>query len=254
MEDLSNVTVMIPVRIDSKDRIDNLNLTIDYILGNYKTNVMVFESSAEREYFTDKNIIYKHIRDCNDNFHRTAILNMMIEESSTDVVINYDADVLLYSKAYLASYKAIDKGICEVAYPYNGMFLALDRNYHYMIKECGYAVENMPIDKITTVAHSGSVGGAFMALKSTYKKYGGENENFRAWGYEDNERMHRFTTLHGDIPRANTPLIHLEHWRGHNSSFSNSYIEDSKREFAKVGSMDKQALLSYISEWAITKK
>jgi predicted glycosyltransferase involved in capsule biosynthesis len=249
VEDLSNVTIMIPVRIDSTDRIDNINLTIDYISNNYNTNIMVFESSSERKFFRDKDIKYTYIKDDNENFHRTSILNMMIEEATTDVVMNYDADILLYSKAYSAGYRAIDKGMCGVLYPYNGTFLALSRNYHYMVKECGYAVERMPLDKVTSTVHTSSVGGAFMALKDTYKKYGGENEKFMAWGYEDNERMYRFTTLHGEIPRANTPLVHLEHWRGPNSSFENPHIENSKKELALVNSMGKQELLSYISGW-----
>lgn len=246
----TDMTVMIPVRIDSQDRISNINLSIEYISKNCDAKIMVFESSSERALYLDNtNVNYKYIKDDKENFHRTAILNMMIEEADTDVVINYDADVLLFSKAYATCYNAIYKGMCEVLYPYDGRFMALNKEYHYMVKELGYAVEKMPLDKITNVVHSSSVGGAFMALKSTYVKYGGENEKFMSWGYEDNERMHRFTTLSGEIMRANTPLIHLEHWRGPNSSFDNKFIEDSKEEARKVQAMDKDGLLKYIETW-----
>lgn len=250
-KNLDNVTFIIPIRIDSQDRIDNINLTADYILSNYDTTVMIYEYDTEKKYDAiNDNIKYKFVYDDKKFFHRTKVLNDMIDDSTTDVVVNYDADVLLPSTAYENSYMMIQSGADEFVYPYDGRFMSLDREYHWQIKEKGYKIENMNIDYITKVVHPNSVGGAFMALKDAYIRCGKENENFRAWGYEDNERYNRISKLIGrDIARVNTPLIHLEHWRGPDSSFNNPYIDESREESRRIASMDKNSLENYISTW-----
>ena len=42
--DLKDITFTIPVRIDSKDRFDNIHYIIDYLTANFDTNIIVFEN------------------------------------------------------------------------------------------------------------------------------------------------------------------------------------------------------------------
>ena len=81
----------------------------------------------------------------------------------------------------------------------------------------------------------------------TYKKLGGENENFVAYGYEDDERYFRFNLL-SSVARLNEYVFHLEHGRTKNSWFNNPYCEDNKKLWENLKVKGKESLLKYYEE------
>ena len=130
---LSEATFIIPIRIESPDRMRNVITTTAFLLENFKTNIIIKEVDKESIFqrdalpllqsvldreniFTNFNYIFEQSDD--PLFHRQRILNEMVMEANTDIVVNYDCDVILPIDSYLLAYQMITTGISDVVYPY----------------------------------------------------------------------------------------------------------------------------------------
>ena len=105
-----------------------------FLLNNFNTNIIVKEVDktsvfAERalpqleSFFGVAKV--KHIFEESDEplFHRQKVLNEMIMEADTEIVVNYDCDVILPLNSYVTAYEGIMNGTFDVVYPYgSGMF------------------------------------------------------------------------------------------------------------------------------------
>ena len=130
--DLSQATFIIPVRIESPDRLRNVVTTTAFLMENFDTNIIIKEVDEEPVFQRDAIPLLEEILDFNiwqnfnyifeksDDplFHRQRILNEMIEESDTEIVVNYDCDVILPKESYELAYKGIMDGVYDVVYPY----------------------------------------------------------------------------------------------------------------------------------------
>jgi len=270
MNDLSDVTFIIPVRIESEDRMRNVITTLCYLLENFDTRVIlkevdrssVFQESVLpqiKEYLGDKIDNLTHIFEESDpvdpTFYRMRYLNEMIHMSDTEIVANYDCDVLLPIKTYLQARDFILLGGYDVIYPYgqgpwqkkvyatDGMvsdFLSNDCQFSYLEKR--YEVDN---------AESGH---AQFIRRSSYIEAGMENENFKAYSPEDKERIHRFVTLGYNVGRIENWVYHLEHARTPNSWLTNPHMENNFKLWEFLKTLDEEELRQYYSEQKYLKK
>ena len=135
--DLSQATFIIPIRIESPDRMRNVITTTAFLLENFKTNIIIKEVDKQSVFEKEALPILEDIVDVdiweNFNFifeksdeqlfHRQRVLNEMIMQCDTEIVVNYDCDVILPKESYTLAYKGILDGIYDVVYPYGqGMF------------------------------------------------------------------------------------------------------------------------------------
>jgi predicted glycosyltransferase involved in capsule biosynthesis len=249
MIDFKDVTFIIPIRFDSDDRKRNFKITINFLEKNFDTNIIVMESdkSSNEEFVRSisSKLEYLFERDESNLFHRTKILNVMTKLSKTNIVVNYDVDVLFTLDQYVTSRFALNAG-SDFVFPYNGKFYDIKRDYFTNI-------ENGEFDKVDlnrcTLFNPNSLGGALFFNKNTYTKIGLENENFISWGHEDWERIGRIEKMGYKIFRVDGVLYHLTHHRTHNSSGSNPMYNSNGNEYGKVMSMDKKQLEEYINTW-----
>jgi hypothetical protein len=249
--DLSDLTFCIPVRIDSQDRLDNLELIVDYLKHHFQTNIIVYEDDLDSK-LMGTDLAYKvnqliFNKNESGKFHRTKILNECYKKSSTRFVANYDTDVLFVPDAYIAAVNRLRNGSCDFIFPYDGKFREISRDKISKIKQ------TMNVDWIkfedTNYIHDSSVGGAVFCNKESYRKSGYENENFVQWGFEDNERIQRWITLGMKIERTSNWLIHIEHFRSTNSSPHNESYIANQMEYTNVARMPSDVLKKYISNW-----
>ena len=247
MIDLLDVTFLIPVRIDHTDRVENLDLVVDYIFSKFDTNIFIYEEDISPKYVpkTSK-VIYKYIRTENKNLHRTKLLNMMTKHSKTPIIVNYDTDVFLYEDKYIDATNLIRSKKYDVVYPYSGKFCDVDRNPNLK-----YIKEDLTLDRVDTSKyffHPCSVGGAIFCNKEKYILSGMENENFINYGYEDQERISRFQKIGLHIYRLDGNLVHLKHYRGPNSNLNNDCSSKNEQEFKKIENMSTEEVLTYVRE------
>ena len=129
---LSEATFIIPIRIESPDRMRNVITTTAFLLENFKTNIIIKEVDKESVFEKEALPILESILDVdiweNFNFifeksdeplfHRQRVLNEMIMECETDIVVNYDCDVILPKESYILAYKGIMDNIYDVCLLY----------------------------------------------------------------------------------------------------------------------------------------
>ena len=260
--DLSQATFIIPIRIESPDRLRNVVTTTAFLLENFKTNIIIKEVDKESVFQRDALPILKDIVDVdiweNFNFifeesddplfHRQRVLNEMIAITETPIVVNYDCDVILPKKSYEIAYNSLLNGDLDVVYPYgSGNYQKQVRGDDTVVSQFLETGDYAHLDDASKI-HTSDFGWAQFFKTKVYREGGMENENFKAYAPEDKERYYRFTTLGYNVGRITDYVYHLEHARGENSWFSNPHMEDNQHEWIKLGQMTKKQLLKYYSE------
>ena len=270
--DLDKTTFIIPLRIETDDRMRNIITTLIYLTRNFNTKIIVKEVDKESVY--EREVVplleqalepemlacIHHIFEQSDEFtfHRTKILNDMLWMVDTPVVANYDSDIILPLETYINATNMISKGWVhpdaegskpvKVIYPYG-----------YGNYQCQCHVGD---NEVTNFINSGfnfeyfnghmrqwdaKYGFCQFFDTEEYKKLGGENENFVAYGYEDDERHFRFNLL-SSVGRIHEYVYHLEHGRTKNSWFNNPHCEDNKKLWETLKVKGKESLIKYYQE------
>ena len=257
--DLSKATFIIPIRIESSDRLRNVITTIAFLLENFDTNIIIKEVDSESVFEKEALPILKNILDVDVDvnhifeksdaplFHRQKVLNEMIMEADTEIVINYDCDVILPIESYQQAYESILDETYDVVYPYG------QGTYQYQVPASDEVVSHFLETgdfgylKSKSKNHTSDFGWVQFFNRQVYIDGGMENENFKAYAPEDKERFYRFNTLGYNVGRIDDSVYHLEHARGENSWFSNPHMSSNIGEWEKIQSMDKKTLVEYYS-------
>ncbi|NBP01459.1 MAG: hypothetical protein EBU90_15225 [Proteobacteria bacterium] len=259
--DLSNCTFLIPLRIESDDRMRNITTIVAYLLTNFNTKIIIKEYDSQsvfQQYVIpmlkcglneDELNNITHIFEKTEEyiFHRTRLINDMVLQSTTPVVVNYDSDILLPIESYFLSVELITSGQYKCVYPYGY------GNWQYQVRTND--------SEVTDFLNSESDFSIFKNKNEWDAKYGFcqffdreeyirlgiENEKFISYGYEDDERYYRFSKL-SKLGRIDNYVYHLEHKRTSNSWFSNPYIEDNKNLWEKIQKFSDNELLQYYTK------
>ena len=254
--DLKDVTFIIPIRIDSVERLDNLQVVTDYILSLCNTNIFVVEGHNRNTGIVKKilhpSIHYFFNEDDMDIFHRTRYINAMARLVDTSYVAVWDADVIIPSIQFDLSIKCLRNGISDMVIPYNGKFLETGfslRNQYFSTKDMSVLEKNN--DSMKLLFGSSATGGGFFIDKKEYQMAGMENENFFGWGMEDGERVKRLKILGFNISRINCgPMYHFSHPRGINSSYRSTEAQiNATKEYLRICDMSKEELKIEIDKW-----
>ena len=176
----------------------------------------------------------------------------------TPVVANYDSDILLPIESYINSTNMISKEWVhpdveggqpvKMIYPYGF------GNYQLQCHVGDEEVTDFINSGFNFEAFNGNLrewdakyGFCQFFDTEEYKKLGGENENFIAYGYEDDERFYRFNLL-SSVARLTEQVFHLEHGRTKNSWFNNPHCEDNKSLWELLKVKGKKSLTKYYEE------
>lgn len=233
--DLSDVTFMIPVKIDCKERRRNLNYVVNYLCSNFKTNIMIVEAdvSPKCDKFSniDQDILHQFIElKEGEPFHRTKYLNHMIVNSHTPTVVNYDADVILPKESYIEAANLIKNQGADLVYPYLEGKNQLKIFFEKMNGEdLDSFIENFPFNLKPEycLKERAEYGFCQFAKRQSYLDAGLENEDFISWGPEDYERFYRFKILGFNIKRCGSAVFHMEHPSGRDSSKINPHYQQN---------------------------
>jgi len=264
--DLKEATFIIPIRIESQDRLRNVITTTAFLIDNFDTNIIIKEVDSESVFIRDVVPVLKDFYDVDTHifhifeksneplFHRQKVLNEMIMEAKTEIVVNYDCDVLLPIDSYHEAYQSIIHHTHDVIYPYGqGMYqkqvFATDEIVSQFLQTGDF--ENL--EKHSKL-HTSDSGWVQFFNRQVYIDGGMENENFKAYAPEDKERFYRFVTLGYNVGRINDYVYHLEHSRGENSWFNNPHMVSNMEEWEKIQQMNREQLLEYYSKQDYLKK
>ena len=97
-------------------------------------------------------------------------------------------------------------------------------------------------------------GHAQFFKRTSYIEGGMENENFKAWGPEDEEKHYRFPKLGYNLGRVIDWVYHLEHSRGDDSDRNNIYFHDNLILMEDIRSLSEEELKNYYNTQEYLKK
>ena len=253
--DLKDTSFLIPTRIDSIDRLENVIEVVRFLLSNFDTQVYLLEADIYNKGILSSalpsEVNYTFTEDFDPIFHRTHYINQLTKSSSTPIISVWDSDVLVNPNQVKHAVESIRSGDFHFSFPYKRRFmdtLRILREEYFRTKDFSILEKNE--DKMMPLYQPQPVGGSFFAFKQAYQDAGYENESFYGWGREDGERVNRWNTLAYKTKQIDGPLFHLTHSRGDNSQFHSDHQRLHKKEMLKrLCTMSQQELLAEINTW-----
>ena len=245
---LKEFTFLIPIRIDTIVRLENLRLSVNFLLKHFDTNIMILEASSYNNGLVPKliakGIDYIFIEDKDPIFYRTKYLNIMTSKAMTPFIGIWDADVIIPKEQIMDSVCKLRNGY-DLVYPFSNLFYDTSDIIRVLyLKTLKIEVLTKNINKMHLTYGNDSVGGAFMVNKQSYIDAGMENERFYGWGPEDGDRYHRMRILGYKIHFSGGNLFHLSHPRGINSMFrSPNQRTKTRKEFISTYNSSRDELI-----------
>ena len=270
--ELPYCTYLIPLRVETPDRLRNIITVLLYLIKNIRAPIIVKEFDTESIYeasvlpqisqiATEEELSQiTHVFEQSDEFvfHRTRLINDMIMMADTPIVCNYDCDVLLPFQTHFYANTFLTKGYRPPEVPKDTPLQTVKVVYPYgygMFQNQVFADDNTVSNFINSNFNFHAFDGKLRPYdakfgfcqffnREEYIRLGMENENFISYGYEDDERYHRFNMC-SDVVRINDLIYHLEHKRSENSWFTNPHIEGNRKEWDKLKFYGKEKIEKY---------
>ena len=258
-----------PCRIESEDRLKNVVTSVSYLLYNFpQTKVIVKEHDrysvfGERVFPALENIFgsvpknLRHIFEQSEEnfFHKTRILNDLLVESKTDIVYNYDVDVVYPIESYHRAYSMISDQGYDAVYPFGcGIYQwAVD----YPIELFDKFIQskfNLNVLTPNCTLQPSVMGWGQMIKRQVYIDSYMWNENFISWGAEDCEYHYRLPALGYKVGRVNDFVYHFNHSRTFNSHYNNPKFGDNHNLWQVIRKLDKKNLLKYYEDQDYVKR
>ena len=258
--DLKDTTVVIPLRIESSDRMRNVITSLCYILSNFDTQIIVKEVSNHPVFSEDvlpqvkdflgvdeiPNLTHVYEKTEKPEFHKTKYLNELFAMATTKVALIYDCDVILPLDVYTTAQNMITEGDSDVVYPYGlGKYARPVFVNDEIVSE--FLTEGFSIELLEKHSKVNDARNGYCQFfdREKYFEGGGQNEDFIAYAPEDDEIAFRFQTLGYKVDRTDTLVYHLEHSRTPNSWYNNPHIQRNFAIWEQVKVMDKEQLIKY---------
>lgn len=251
-----DLTFLIPIKIETEDRLRNVISSVSYLLKNVPAKILVKEVSDHptfkfralpeiKKHVDTTNLKYFYDESKDPLFCKSKVLNDLIVESDTEVVANYDADCILPITSYQKAYDAIKSGQVDVVYPYGcGVYQWKTTYNEEVYNNFINSLDTSVLDKNKTLYNS-TIGWTQFIRREKYIESYMMNENFVSWGCEDDEFYYRMSVLGNRIARINDYVYHLEHSRTHNSWFTNPNFNENYRLWHTIKTFDKNQLINY---------
>ncbi len=249
---LKDVTFIIPLRIESPARTENIEILISFIQKHFSTNILILEANKEEKYFPIKKVEKIFVSDDRQIFHHTRYRNQMVKKAKTDFIAIWDTDALCNSKQIIKAVELLRKNEADMVYPYDGRCFNIHNLFKKIYQEADEDIKVFEenIGKSHLIHGYNSCGGAFIASKKAFCEAGMENEKIYGWGPEDEERYRRWEILGYRVSRINGPMFHIHHPRGKTSWYADEKNEiRSRLEFLKVCCMNPIELREYVNSW-----
>lgn len=253
----SECTIVIPVRIDTPDRLANLNASIYYLRVCYPSiKIIVVESDATRQIVDTIQFTYYFIS-TSERFARGRTINDGVKLVTTPYLIVYDCDVFLNRFAVITGWEHLKRDQ-HVVLPHNCVFVNITgetrlRLHKLIIKDFNKILTNLigihhKIDNDLASLSYKLLSGVVMFRTTTYLQLGGFNKKMISYGYEDQEIISRFDKMgyrYMILPHWN--VFHIDHRRGIDSRINELY-KANKAECDRVGGMPQDRLRQYIND------
>ncbi len=246
--DADDLTILIPVRIDSSDRLRNLVMCTNALLSTLTAQIVVGIGDPElvREHL-DSRVIIRRLHDpLHQVFHRTRICNDLARLVDTTYIAVVDTDVVVPRSQWKSALESLRADDADLVYPFDGRMVEVSYGCHSWLERGDF--DCLPIDS-QRIIEALSVGGCFIFNRETFTKFGMENENFKSWGFEDDERVLRAYRLGLRVKRLPGVIYHVFHRRGPDSRPDNPFIQSNAQEVQRIKQLKIAELRAEVKQW-----
>jgi hypothetical protein len=243
--DLTDVTFLILVRLDSVERFENMLIITESLVKYFDTNVSVWEADSYNkgllQSLINRKINYRFIEDKDPVLHKTMYYNQMSREVKTPYMAIWDTDTIIEQKAITESVIKLREEY-DAAYPYDGSFYEIPEPLKSLyVKRKDIRILYRNLNKMHLLYEKILYGGAVFVKTEKHLEAGGDNEKIYGWGNDDFVRYEKWKTLEYKIYRTPNPLFHLPHPRGINSKFRSQFA-------SKISKVELKNLKNSIKE------
>lgn len=259
-----NADFLIPVAIDSYDRMRNLFRSVIYLSHQFKNskiyiiNQIGIESSNEmiekyiKEYSLNNVVLHNVSIDL--PCHKTKLINIGIDMCIfRDNIVMYDCDVLISKEQIELSVELCDKGYALV-YPYSNPQYDVSQHHFEDFHDDYDFVELQKIIDPYQIQHlhkkhgypiiAYAPGFCLTLNKKELGKHIYYNEEFRSPQFEDAEYISKMDFLKMKMTRVYGPVFHFQHERITEIKFP-EIIQNNKKIHDKIMSMTYEQLKEY---------
>ena len=271
MYDFKDISILIHIRIDVNDRLDNLDIVMGYYHANCNNVEFVIVNDdikpdkrlkqLHKKYGKTSKFLFQHNE---GEYHRTRAFNQASKNTDRPFLIAGDTDVIVHPKHIIECVNVMkDNDRLGGFYPYNGLFLWAKGEHKQTIKETNsidFLDDLVPVrenlvpnyeNNDVLVAHTKSRGGCNLFNHRIWDIINGYNPNFIGWGAEDDEIYHRMHVMGYMFKRYSVDGAIAWHLPHHNT------VRDKEPYYSRNISLrdhvttikTKQQMKEYVSKW-----
>lgn len=263
--DLINCAIIIPVSIDSEERQDHLRFLLRYFplfFSNYK--MIVVEYGKNSKIHGNDKVGFEHIFIEGDDFFSTSKMsNIGVSQIQTPYFIKFDVDAFIHPQALFIALETLKKDPDQAfIFPYNGVsFNILEPLRQELLTNCDLSqlpyIEAEQANTLNTphliLKNSHSTGLIHLFRTTIFKSLGGYNEEFKGWGYEDDEIVQRFSIC-GHPPKwlAGFNAFHFNHPRNilDNENLHKQQVIKNHLLSNFISTLNSEEIKDYIKIWS----
>jgi len=128
--DLRDVTFLLPLRIDSRERKENADALIRFTFRHFKTSFIALEADATRKYspeYEPEGFHYTFIEDPDEIFRKTKWINRLISMDDTPFIAVWDDDAIVSPEQIILTAERLQTEQVVMSLPYDGRFYSYDK-------------------------------------------------------------------------------------------------------------------------------
>ncbi len=254
--DLSGITFIIPLQIDTPDRLRNIILVLDYLNTYLSTSFMVAEYDNTPKFSMSEtgaieNCRHVFIKTEDRNFWKTKVMNIAVEKIDTPCFVLQDADVVIEPVYLEKAYRLLLEENVDFVFPFRNDVM-------WIPEEVVARFDNIRLHHLHQWNYETASGrdeeyifvGLCNFIKTeSFRHIGKFNQNIRSWGFEDVELYERARKLGLNIRRLDNIPYHLGHRRTGNSNAENSYFKRNKEQYELTRGLSREELVKIIQKW-----
>jgi hypothetical protein len=255
--DLTDLTIIVPFRLDLPDRLRNLRIVANSILSRFDTTILVAELDAAPQLNVDDlqlgnrggRLRHLFFEDEEGSFHRTRAVNLGAGQVQTPFLAIHDADIVLPGQQYADAMEQLRQQRCEMCLPFANRVM-------WVLREDVPALDAGLDDALLAelaypVSDDNHLFLGLVNLLSTpaFFEAGLMNEHFRSWGYEEVELHMRLLKLGCRVLRTDGIAYHLGHADSGSPDADDASFQANLREYHRIVALNPDDLRDEIATW-----
>jgi glycosyltransferase involved in cell wall biosynthesis len=250
-EIIKNCCIIIPHRVSTLDREDNLRTIINFYNKLYKSiEIILVEEDIETKTKFNNDPRIKYIFAYNKyGFNRSWAFNIGAKRTKKDILICLDNDVILEKEGLEKCVSDILDYNVDFCTPYE-IFWNINKEETDLFKNCFNFNILKNLKKRYSEGNVNQYGGSIICRKESFLSIGGFNEIFRGWGGEDDEFVYRIKKVEAIkfYKLYNYKLLHLFHNKTLDCTSQQPFYQNNVDTLTKISRMDSKEILSLCEE------